>query len=127
MENIQLSLSKGVFDLLKEHLKINNKLSNFNKTKLSEELKTAKVLPAKSLPEDVVAINTLVEITDLETQVDLNFALVSPNEAKIKLNKLSVLSPIGVALMGYSQGHEVQWEMPEGLKTFKINKVSPLK
>ena len=124
METNHLSLSKGVYDLLKDHLKVNNKLSNFNKNKLSEELKTAKILPSKSLPEDVVSINTLVEITDLETQVDLNFALVSPSEAKIKLNKLSALSPIGVALLGYSEGNEVQWEMPEGLKTFKINRIA---
>ncbi|MGV8878386.1 MAG: GreA/GreB family elongation factor [Sphingobacteriaceae bacterium] len=126
MESIQINLSKGIYDLLKNHLRVNNKLPVFNKTKLENELKFARLSPAKSLPADVVTVNTHVQIKDLETEQELAFGLVAPGEAKISLHKLSVLSPIGVALLGYAIGHEVQWEMPEGLKTYRIEKVSPL-
>ena len=126
MEAIQLSLSKGIYGLLKNHLKLNSNLSDFNKKKLEKELKTAKVLPNKSLPQDVVAINTTVQVRDMETKALLTFDLVAPDEAKVSNKKISVLSPIGVALLGYYVGNEVIWEMPEGLKTFKIEKVSEI-
>lgn len=127
METIQISLSKGIYDLLKNHLKVNNKLSTYNKNKLEAELKTAKLIPNKNLPDDVVSINSNVQIRDTETQQEMNFDLVAPGEAKMSQQKLSILSPLGVALLGYYEGNEVKWEMPEGFKNYKIEKVSAVK
>jgi len=123
METTQISLSKGVYGLLKDHIRSNNKLLPRNKTQLEQELKHAKILPAKTIPEQVVGINTNVQIRDVETAEELNFELVAPAEAKIKNNKISILSAIGLALVGYETGDEVTWEFPEGLKTYKIEKV----
>lgn len=123
METTQISLSKGVYGLLKDHIRSNNKLLPGNKAQLEQELKHAKILPAKTIPEQVVGINTNVQIRDVETAEELNFELVAPAEAKIKNNKISILSAIGLALVGYEAGDEVTWEFPEGLKTYKIEKV----
>ncbi len=120
MKLAQLILSQSDYELLQNHLKLSANLSEFNKKKLSIELKSARILPAKELPEDVVSQNSRVEIQDTESGRKFNFHLVGPKEANIKTNKLSVLAPIGVALLGYRPGVEVDWEMPNGLKTFKI-------
>lgn len=123
MMESQISLSKGVYSLLKDHIRTNNKLSLRNKAQLEQELKNARILPAKTIPEHVVGINTSVQVRDIETSEVLNFELVAPSEAKIKNNKVSVLSAIGLALIGYEVGEEVSWEFPEGFKTYKIEKV----
>jgi len=124
MENVQLTISKSDFELLQNHLNLSSKLSNFNKKKLTEELKNAKVFKDAELPHDVVTLNSYVEIEEVDTHQVFKFQLVNPAEANMKSNKLSVLAPIGVALLGYRTGAKVQWEMPNGLKTFKIVKVT---
>lgn len=124
MELNEIKLSKGVYHLIKNHLKQDQKLSEFNKKKLISELKSARVLPSKSIPENVVAINTKVDIRDIDTNQLFSFQLVAPDEAKIKNNRLSVLSPIGLASIGCNVGEEVEWEMPDGLKRYLIENVS---
>jgi regulator of nucleoside diphosphate kinase len=120
MKIAQLILSKNDFELLQNHLNLSTKLSEFNKKKLSLELKTARVFNSEDVPEDVVSENSCVEIEDTESGQKYNFILVSPNKADYKTHKLSVLAPIGVALLGYRPGIEVDWEMPTGLRTFRI-------
>lgn len=126
MKTTYISLSKGVYGLLKEHLKTNRRLSPYTRSKLENKLKQAAILPLKNLPNNTVGINTCLEVRDIETSEVLPFSLVAPNEAKIKNNKVSILSAIGLALIGYKQGDEVNWEMPEGMKTYKIEAVANL-
>lgn len=120
MKIAQLILSKTDFELLKNHLKLSTNLSEFNRKKLSLELKTARVLKPEDAPLDVVSENSKVQIEDIESGQKFDFILVSPKNADIKSNKLSVLAPIGIALLGYRPGVEVDWEMPNGLRTFRI-------
>lgn len=120
-------LSKGIYQLIKNHLKQKNQLSDFNKKKLEMEIKSAKIVPGKEMPEDVVSINTNVQVKDIETDHEFAFDLVSPGEAKVKNNKFSALSDLGLALIGYRVGEEVHWEMPDGLKRFRIEQVSLMK
>ena len=122
----EIVLSRGVYQMIKDHLKQDIKLTDFNKQKLINELKSAKIASSKTFPDKVVAINTNVKVKDLETEQEFQFSLVSPRDAKVKNNKLSVLSPIGLALVGYNVGAEVQWEMPDGLKKFFIQDVSAI-
>ena len=120
MKIAQLILSKTDFELLKNHLKLSTNLSEFNRKKLGLELKTARVLKPEEMPDDVVSENSKVLIEDIESGQKFDFVLVSPKNADIKSNKLSVLAPIGIALLGYRPGVEVDWEMPVGLRTFRI-------
>ena len=116
-----LLISKSDFDLLQLHLtRSGSNLSDFNKTKLKEELKSAKVVKDKDLPEDIASLNSIVGIKNIETGQTFKFQLVLPGEANFKQQKVSVFAPIGVALLGYPIGSEIQWEMPDGLKTFEI-------
>lgn len=127
MKNAQLLLSASDFELLQNHLRLSVNLSEFNKKKLSIELKSARILKINDLPEDVVSENSKVLIQDIESGRKFEFILVPPKEANIHTNKLSVLAPIGVALLGYRPGIEVDWEMPNGLKTFRIVSVQRIK
>ncbi len=123
MKNAQLILSRSEQELLVNHLKLSTNLSEFNRKKLAIELKSARVIPITELPPDVVSINSHVEIQDIESGRLFFFHLVEPKKSNISTNHLSVLSPIGIALLGYRPGVEVDWEMPNGLKTFRIVKV----
>lgn len=116
-----LLISQSDFDLLHLHLtRSGSNLSDFNKTRLSDELKSAKVVKDKDLPENIASLNSFVGIKNIETGQTFRFQLVLPAEANFSEHKVSVFAPIGVALLGYSIGSEIQWEMPDGLKTFEI-------
>eukprot|EP01133_Synstelium_polycarpum_P016456 gene16456-19570_t len=123
MKTEQLVITKKEYDLLLNHLKLSSRLSDFNKNKLHNELKTAKVVSKQDLPEDAIVIDAMVTIRDVESKQEFTFHLVAPEQANMKLNKLSVLAPIGIALLGYTSGALVDWEMPNGVKKFEVVKV----
>lgn len=115
-------LSRGIFDLLKSHLR-RRKLSKYNENKLELELRYARQVLHRELPEDIVTVNTRVRVKELVSGNEFTYNLVAAEHAKRKNNTLSILSPIGVAMLGYPQGAELQWEMPEGIKVFRIEEV----
>lgn len=116
-------ISRKNLDLLKTHLKSSTNLSAFNQLKLKDELKNAVVVKSEELPEDVITLHSEVRFKDLETGQEFNYQLVNPNQANMREGKLSIYVPIGIALFGYRTGAEIQWEMPNGLRTFKVLEV----
>ena len=88
------------------------------------ELDSAKVVREEELPEMVVLLILKVEIQEVTSGQKFNFQIVFPSEANMRKNKISVFAPIGIALLGYRIGSQVQWEMPNGMKTFTILKVT---
>jgi regulator of nucleoside diphosphate kinase len=123
MKTEQLMIVKRELDLLKKHLKDSN-LSAYNKNQLLAELESAKIVKEDELPEDAVCIGSEVEIQEVVSERKYTFQIVLPSQANMKENKMSVFAPIGTALLGYRVGSQVQWEMPDGMKTFNILKVS---
>jgi regulator of nucleoside diphosphate kinase len=123
MKKEPLMISRKNLDLLKTHLKSSTNLSAFNKLKLKDELKTAIVLKPEELPEDVITLHSEIRFKDMETAQEFNYQLVNPNHANMREGKLSIYVPIGIALFGYRSGAEIQWEMPNGLRTFKVIEV----
>lgn len=119
-------LTTGIYDLLKDHLRT-RKLSKYNEDKLILELRTAIQVLRKELPADVVTVDRAVRVKELSTGEEYSYQLVAPGKARNKHRTLSILSPIGVAILGYKQGSEVRWEMPEGIRDFRIEEVSGLK
>nr|WP_068889401.1 GreA/GreB family elongation factor [Pedobacter panaciterrae] len=119
METKSLSLSKSDFKLLKEHLEKSN-MSAYNKEKLSNELKEATIYSEEELPSDVVCLKSEARIANTKTGKEFTFKLVMPEEANIKVQKVSVFAPIGIALFGYRTNDIITWEMPDGLQEFKI-------
>jgi len=118
-------LSTGIFDLLKDHIR-RRKLSKFNQEKLELELRNARQILNKDIPADVVTVNTRVRVKELESGEEATYVIVPPAKARNKHNNISILSAIGVAMVGYSQGAELSWEMPEGVKKFRIEEVTRL-
>lgn len=108
--------------LLEKHLKTSN-MSKHNNEKLANELKNAKVVNVQDIPEKAIILNSIVEIEETVSKRTFSFQIVLPEEADIKENKISVFTPMGIALIGYLEGSFVEWEMPNGIQKFKINKV----
>ncbi|MDR6782421.1 regulator of nucleoside diphosphate kinase [Pedobacter africanus] len=123
METKSLSLSKSDFKLLKEHLEKSN-MSAYNKEKLQAELKSATIYSEEELPGDVVCLKSEARIANVKTGKEFTFTLVMPEEANIKVQKVSVFAPIGIALFGYRTGDSINWEMPDGIQEFKILEVN---
>ena len=120
-------LLKNDYDILNGYVKnlqgmqVNEK-ENFGK--LYQELKKAKVVTADDFPDDVVRLDSSVVIRDMKTRRDMTITIVLPQKADIKQKKVSVLAPIGTALIGFRKGQTVSWEVPSGKKDFKIMEVS---
>ncbi len=90
---------------------------------LAGELRRARVVPRPQLPPDVVTMNSTVRLRDLETGEEETYTLVFPADADIAKNKLSVLAPVGTALLGYRTGEVVEWPVPAGVSRFRIEEV----
>lgn len=90
---------------------------------LSEEMKRAKKVDSKEISADYVTMNTVFEIEGIVKPDRKRFRLVFPNDADMENGKMSVLAPVGTAVLGYREGDVVKWKVPAGEKKFRINKV----
>lgn len=91
--------------------------------KLEEELEWAQVVPPHEIPGDVVTMNSQARVKDLDSNQEMVFTLVFPADADYEGGKLSVLAPVGTALLGYRAGETVAWEVPGGVRRLKIEQV----
>ncbi len=91
--------------------------------KLGEELDLATVFEGDRVPRDVVTMNARVRVTDLDTGAEHVFQIVFPRDADIAKNRISVLAPIGTALLGYRAGDHVEWKVPGGTRRFRVDRV----
>lgn len=92
-------------------------------TKLGDELKKAVKVPSKKVTTNVVTMNSRVAIEDLGSKREFELTIVYPSNANIAEKRVSVLAPIGTALLGYTEGSIVEWEMPNGIKKLLIKKI----
>ncbi len=90
---------------------------------LRAELGRAHVVPERDLPPDVVGLDSVVRITDLDTRSDMTFRLALPEDAD-RSDRVSVLSPLGMAVFGYRVGDRKDWGPVERLIRFRIDSVS---
>jgi regulator of nucleoside diphosphate kinase len=91
--------------------------------RLQEELDRAHVVETTAIPQDVVTMNSRVRLLDVYTGEERLCALVFPSDADIELNKISILAPIGTAMLGYRVGDMIEWEVPGGLKQLRIAEI----
>lgn len=92
-------------------------------TELIAELERAEVVLSDEIPDDVVTMNSTVVLRDLDTNVTETYTLVYPNHANIARNRLSVLAPVGTAILGYHVGDVVRWRVPAGVRRLRIQEV----
>jgi regulator of nucleoside diphosphate kinase len=81
---------------------------------LSDELDRAIVVPWERMPRDVVTMHSRCIYIDENVGVQREIELVYPDEADPAEGKVSVLAPIGSALLGVAAGQSIDWELPGG-------------
>lgn len=90
---------------------------------LATELARAKVVKAEKVPANLVTLNSQVLLRDLDKNEEKQYRLVFPENANIANGSISVLAPVGTAILGYCEGDEVEWQVPAGKRRFRIEKV----
>ena len=122
----QLILVKEDYDTMMNYLRggtVSTAFDQQNKEELEAELKRAKLVSSEDCPKDVVRLNSTVTIKEENDKKLMKLTLVTPSKADIKQRRISVLSPIGTALIGFRKGQQVEWQVPSGKKMFTIIEV----
>jgi regulator of nucleoside diphosphate kinase len=91
---------------------------------LNDELRKAKILAREKISENVITMNSRVLLKNLATDSEAELTLTYPPDAEPGLRKVSVFSPIGVALLGKQVGDITSWKTPKGNGSFEILKVT---
>lgn len=90
---------------------------------LRRELDMAEIVESEELPADVVTMHSTIRLRDMQTKEEETYTLVYPEEANIAEGKISILAPIGTAVLGYRVGDTVRWKVPSGLSRWRIEEV----
>ena len=97
--------------------------AKFEMRLLENELKRAQIVAPDDLPQDVITMNSRAELLDLESKERMQITLVLPRDADIYEGKISVLAPLGTAMIGCRVGDEFQWHVPYGIRRLKVTSV----
>jgi regulator of nucleoside diphosphate kinase len=90
---------------------------------LEAELARGRIIASDQVPPDVITMNSTICLVDLETEEEMIYTLVFPNEADIEQNRISILAPVGTALLGYKVDDTVEWQVPDGLSRLKVKQI----
>jgi regulator of nucleoside diphosphate kinase len=90
---------------------------------LEAELDRGQLITPQDVPQDVITMNSQACLLDLDTDEEMTYTLVFPKEANIDQGKISILAPIGTAMLGYRVGDVFEWQVPDGLRRLKVKTV----
>lgn len=90
---------------------------------LQEELDRCRIVPVGKVPREVITMHTQVSVRDMRLEESETYTLVYPEEADIDNGKLSVLAPLGTALLGTRLGQIIKFDAPAGMRRLKIEKI----
>lgn len=90
---------------------------------LGKELEKAVVVKPEEVPPDVVTMNSKVRVRDMQSGEEKDYTLVFPHQADVTKDKISVLAPIGTALLGYRAGDTIELAVPDGTRVLKVESV----
>lgn len=91
--------------------------------RLEARIAAAKVVPPEYVPDTSVSLNSRVRFKNLSNREQSEYTLVFPGEADIEKGKVSILSPIGAALIGASVGDVVECAAPAGVRRLRIEQI----
>jgi regulator of nucleoside diphosphate kinase len=111
-----------LLDLI-EGLRSTPKAAKLNLDLLEKEINEGTLVEPENVPEDVITMNSKVNVTDIESGEKMTYMLVFPSEANISKNKLSILAPLGMALLGYRKGDIIEWTVPSGIRKLKVEEI----
>ncbi len=111
-----------LLDLI-EGMRSTPKAAKLNLDLLEKEINEGILVEPENVPEDVITMNSKVNVTDIESGEKMTYMLVFPSEANISKNKLSILAPLGMALLGYRKGDIIEWTVPSGIRKLKVEEI----
>ena len=91
--------------------------------KLAEEIEKASVVRPDQIPSDVITLNSTARLVDQKTDEEMLYTLVFPEDADISQGKISILAPIGTAMLGYKVGDTFEWDTPGGKRTIRVKEI----
>ena len=91
--------------------------------KLEHELDRAETVAPEEVPGDLITMRSKVRLKDMNTGEEMVYTLVFPVEADSGDGKISVLAPIGTAMLGYRVGDLIEWQVPSGLRRLKVEEL----
>jgi regulator of nucleoside diphosphate kinase len=90
-----------------------------NLENLQKELERAEVVAPEEMPAGVVTMNSRVQLRDLDSGEVKVYTLVFPSQVRGE-NAISILAPIGTAILGYSEGDIIEWPVPKGIRRLQV-------
>lgn len=111
---------------LRELIMVAREFGNGGKKYLSDlenELDNGVVVDSREVPQDVITMNSKVLLRDINTQKEMICSLVFPDDSNADQGKISILAPIGTALLGYKVGDIIGWKVPAGLTKLKVEEI----
>jgi regulator of nucleoside diphosphate kinase len=93
--------------------------------RLEEELDRATLVPDDKLAPDIVTVGSRVRLVDVNMGEERRFTLVLPSRANVDEGRVSILAPLGMAVLGYRALDEVAWDLPGGRRLLRLEEVVP--
>ena len=90
---------------------------------LDDELDRAEIVKPEEIPTNVITMNSTFRLIDLDSGEELVYTLVFPANANSTNGRISVLAPVGTAVLGYRVGDTVEWTVPAGLKKLRVKEI----
>lgn len=90
---------------------------------LEAELDRADVVLPVDVPFDVVTMNSEVTVSDMDSNEEMTFAVVFPSDADVNRRRISILAPLGTAVLGSRVGDMIDWKVPGRSRRLKIERV----
>ncbi len=121
-----IHITKSDYDRLSallEKTREGNRMDRENLKKLEAELERAEIVDPKDVSKKVITMRSTVRLKDLVSGEANTYSLVFPSEADFSQGKISVLAPIGTAILGYKSGDTIEWQVPSGVRKLKIDKI----
>ncbi|MDT0294946.1 GreA/GreB family elongation factor [Mesonia ostreae] len=118
-------LTTGIYDMVKDHIR-RKKVTQQEEDLLSLELKNAKQVLRRDLPDDIVTVNRRVKIKDHTENKEKEYMFVSTSKTNNKKGKLSILCDVGVATIGRQVGDVVDWPFKDGERKLEILNVETI-
>lgn len=125
MHDRNVVLSEADFDRLNQltHSRAARQAYGSATTGLEWELSRGEVVAPASVPANVVTMNSQVRVRELKGSRSSTYTLVYPRDADVDAGRLSVLAPLGKALLGAKEGDVVEVNAPAGVRKVKIERI----
>jgi len=122
MEERTIYITQADMERLRALIEIYNGNGSFLES-LEGELDGARVVSPREIPPNVVTMNSVVRIRDLTSQEEKTVVLVFPEKVGVTEKAVSILAPIGAALIGQKEGDIIEWQVPAGKKKLQVMEI----